>query len=352
MKKSSIPWSVKQFLGAIKKGNISFDYPIQRKGGQWDLLQKSELIHSITDDFPIPPFYSIQENGVYMVLDGKQRLTTIRDFVNNEFALHKDTPALDSTNYEEVIELSGKTYDELPEDVQFEILTRSLNLYKLDDATDEDIETMFYRLNNGTPLSKQQKAKAKIGIEWAEEIKFLTEHSLMEKAQFTEAQIRKADDETAIFQTMMLLDPNHELKSVSANHVFDYVSEFKDSKDEKMAIAKRVEEAMAYLDEAIDTKEKLLLKKVNFPSLLITALEAKESGVHPLEFADWMEEFKKALKEKSDIPTDYKEFGGQGSIKRDKALGRVSSMKAHMSQFINSGTKEEESQEKEIEQEA
>jgi hypothetical protein len=96
---------------------------------------------------------------------------------------------------------------------------------------------------------------------------------------------------------MMLLDPNHELKSVSANHVFDYVSEFKDAKDEKMAVAKKVEEAMAYLDEAIDIKDKLLLKKVNFPSLLITALKAKDADVHPLEFADWMEEFKKALPE-------------------------------------------------------
>lgn len=335
MKKSSIPWSVKQFLGSIKKEKISFDYPIQRKGGQWDLLQKSELIHSIADDFPIPPFYSVPQEGVYMIMDGKQRLTTIRDFVNNEYALHKDTPALDSTNYDEVIELAGKTYDELPEDVQFEILTRSLNLYKIEDASDEDIETMFYRLNNGTPLSKQQKAKAKIGIEWAEEIKFLTEHSVMQKAQFTEAQLRKADDETAIFQTMMLLDPNHELKSISSNHVFDYVSEFKDTKEEKMVIAKKVEEAMNYLDEAIDIKEKLLLKKVNFPSLLITALKAKDEGVHPLEFADWMEEFKKALKEKSDIPTDYKEFGGQGSIKRDKALGRVESMSKHMKQFVN-----------------
>lgn len=341
VKKASISWPVKQFKRMYENGKLSFDYPIQRQGGQWDHLQKSLLIHSLADDFPVPPFYSTVEKivlnekevDVYFILDGKQRLTNVFDYINLQYPLHIETP--DAEIEDETFQLSGKYYNELDEVVQDQIISYSLLNYKMDDVTDEEIEDLFYRLNNGTPLTKQQKAKAKMGTEWAKEIQGLVEHPLMNKAAFTALQLQKADHETTILQTMMLLDENHELKSISSNDVFEYTKTFKEDAENKKALVTELELVMDYLNDGIEVREGTLLKKIHFPMLLITAQKALQTSVNVYQFYEWMEDFKMALKGKSELETPYKEFGGQGSVKKDKTLGRVREMKTHFDKYFS-----------------
>lgn len=56
----------------------------------WSPKQKSELIESIIMGIPLPAFY-VKESpeGVYVVVDGKQRLGTLFDFIDNKFKLEK-----------------------------------------------------------------------------------------------------------------------------------------------------------------------------------------------------------------------------------------------------------------------
>jgi hypothetical protein len=55
----------------------------------WDDLRKSRLIESILLRIPLPIFYFAQdEDGKMSVVDGLQRLSTIRKFMNNEFKLN------------------------------------------------------------------------------------------------------------------------------------------------------------------------------------------------------------------------------------------------------------------------
>ncbi|KEK23863.1 DUF262 domain-containing protein [Bacillus gaemokensis] len=362
MKKSSVNWMVKQFMGMVNKGTISFDYPIQRAGGQWDLMQKSLLIHSLAGDYPVPALYSLiekqmmevkgkeKEVSVYLILDGKQRLTNISGFLNDEYALHEETPSVEIDDEEYV--LAGKHFSELDEEVQDKINSFSLQIYKFDEVTDEEIEDMFYRLNNGTPLSKQQKAKAKMGNAWAGKIKELVNHNMMtEKASFTELQLRKADNETALLQTMMLIDDNYEWKSISSNDVFDYAQSFKND-DSKDAIIEKIVATMDYLDKAFDGKESVLLKKVHFPMTMLTAMKAMEMDIHHLRFSDWKEEFKKALKHKSEIRTNYKNYGGAGSVKKEKTNGRINAMQEHLNAYFEKfqPTKAEQLKEEQAEQ--
>lgn len=341
MKKSNINWTVKNIAKNIDKGIINFNYPIQREGGQWDNLQQSLLIHSIASDYPIPAIYAIAEKGelngketlLYQILDGKQRLTNIAGFVNGDYALHEDTPktTIDGEEYE----LSEMIFDELNEEVQDQILSFAIQTYKLDEFTDEEVEDLFFRLNNGTPLSKQQKAKAKMGKEWAEKVREMISHPLMkDKASFTKLQIRKADNETALMQAMMLLDDNYEVKSISSNDVFKYTQTFREDEENKLKLVDTVIKAMNFLNEAYEVKESVLLKKVHFPMTIINALKSIDKGITPQQFAYWTDEFKDALKEKSEIKTDYKEYGGAGSVKKEKTLGRIKSMESHINEFF------------------
>ncbi|WBX78134.1 DUF262 domain-containing protein [Tenacibaculum ovolyticum] len=54
----------------------------------WNSFQKSRLIESILLRIPLPMFYFSEDNeGRITIVDGLQRLTTIKEFMNNEFPL-------------------------------------------------------------------------------------------------------------------------------------------------------------------------------------------------------------------------------------------------------------------------
>jgi len=56
----------------------------------WDHIQKSRLIESILLRIPLPMFYFAEdEDGKLTVVDGLQRITTIKDFMDNKFPLTK-----------------------------------------------------------------------------------------------------------------------------------------------------------------------------------------------------------------------------------------------------------------------
>lgn len=335
MKKSSISWSAKQINKMYLNGKISFDYPIQRPSGQWNSEQKSLLIHSLAADYPIPPIYTIRKDGVYYILDGKQRDTNITSYFADEYALDNDTPVAKDDDTGEKYEMAGKKYSELSENARDAVNDAMILNYIITNATDDEIEELFYRLNNGVALTKQQKAKARMGADWADLIKTLTDHPFIkEHCTFTAAQIRRAYDEVALLQTIMLLDPSHELKSVSTTDVAEYTMKLKGDENRK-ELVEQVLKIMDYLNQSIDFTAKLLTKKVNFPMFLITAQEAQKEGVKPETFREWAISFERALNGKSPIETDYKKYGGQGSIRKDKVLGRIQSMRDHFDRFMS-----------------
>ena len=71
------------------KEQIDLNPDFQRRG-RWDVDKQSRFIESIIMNVPIPPiFLGEDQYGKYVVLDGKQRLTAIKDFLSNIFKLSK-----------------------------------------------------------------------------------------------------------------------------------------------------------------------------------------------------------------------------------------------------------------------
>ena len=83
------PFSLHQIFDMINRGDINLTPDFQRNL-VWDNQRKSRLIESILMRIPLPMFYFAQdEEGRISVVDGLQRLSTIRDFMNNELQLRK-----------------------------------------------------------------------------------------------------------------------------------------------------------------------------------------------------------------------------------------------------------------------
>lgn len=72
----------------IEKKEIDLNPEFQRHF-VWDTTRRSRLIESIILGIPIPLFYFSEgvDDGIYYVIDGLQRLTTIHEFLENKFAL-------------------------------------------------------------------------------------------------------------------------------------------------------------------------------------------------------------------------------------------------------------------------
>lgn len=95
-------FSISQIHEMINEGEIDLSPDFQR-GFVWtDITRKSRLIESLLLRIPIPVFYFSQdEDGLFQVVDGVQRLTVINSFMNNKFKLK---------NLEYLKECNGKWY--------------------------------------------------------------------------------------------------------------------------------------------------------------------------------------------------------------------------------------------------
>ncbi len=83
----------------VKNGKYNFKHPLQRPSGQWNALQKTELIDSVLREYLIDPVTIVvsmvdETTGDVIklnnaVIDGVQRITNFADFVNGEYRLSK-----------------------------------------------------------------------------------------------------------------------------------------------------------------------------------------------------------------------------------------------------------------------
>ncbi len=120
----------------------------------WNPTQKSELIESILMGIPIPLFYFFETNdGKKEVVDGRQRLSCIFDFLNNKIPL-KGLKILPQLNSKKFNDLDGLQQSRL-EDYQ-------IYAYIIQPPTPERVKfDIFDRVNRGgTRLTNQEMRNA------------------------------------------------------------------------------------------------------------------------------------------------------------------------------------------------
>ncbi|TAL33585.1 MAG: DUF262 domain-containing protein [Phenylobacterium sp.] len=160
-------WTVETILQQITKGNIELNPGFQRREA-WRLPRKSKYIESLVMGIPVPQIVLAErrdKKGAFVVIDGKQRLLSLR-----QFAAREDDKLYDSFKLEGLTErgdLNGRGYNDFEQDL---ILADDRDA--LDNATirtavirnwkDENfLYTVFLRLNTGSvPLSPQELRQA------------------------------------------------------------------------------------------------------------------------------------------------------------------------------------------------
>ena len=148
---------------------------------------KSELIDSILGDYPINPVYTIKEDNVLSVIDGVQRISTVRDYLSDSFALSKNLASVviktstDVGIVETEVSIAGKKFSKLDENIRDILLACELQIYELTNCTEKDVREMFRRQNAGKSLNSTQLRFAIETDEMSNMIYSLTSHPLFDK---------------------------------------------------------------------------------------------------------------------------------------------------------------------------
>jgi hypothetical protein len=148
------------------RDEIKIDPEYQRMGEIWNLDKRQLLIDSILNGFDIPKIYLHELVGhvnetshKYAIIDGRQRLESIWQFIDGAF------PLGDGFEYllDDKVKAAGLTYRELGEKyprlkTRFDSTSLSVVIVQTDDL--DLIEEMFSRLNEAVPLNAAEKRNA------------------------------------------------------------------------------------------------------------------------------------------------------------------------------------------------
>lgn len=164
--------------------------PFQRNP-VWTEKQKSYLIDTILNGFPIPELY-MQEytdahgNDVYVVVDGQQRVRACLEFIRGEFTIFaKDSP-----------KWADMTFDDLSEQERKKIYNYNFIVRILPEIPDSELRAIFSRLNRHVvALNRQELRHATYWGEFIESVEKISDNEgWAEIGLFTPNDVRRMND--------------------------------------------------------------------------------------------------------------------------------------------------------------
>lgn len=191
--------SIASIIKKIDKHTIRFDHPLQRESDQWSPSMKGNLVSDILQGNKLHPLIFAEQiiNGVPIIwdLDGKQRCTNAYSYSKNGYKVSKNirrwmikyqttekdengNDILDengfpiATNAE--FDIRGKKFSDLPEELRDRFLDYSFNYDQYLNCSEEDIGYHIERYNDGKPMTSPQRGITKLGTEYAEFVKSIS----------------------------------------------------------------------------------------------------------------------------------------------------------------------------------
>lgn len=151
-------WTIETINLQIQKGNIDLQPGFQRRVA-WDDERKSRLIESIIVGLPVPNIVLAENKdsrGKFIVIDGKQRLVAVSEYLQGGYKLK----GLDMRD-----DLNAKIFNDLPQEDREYLENATIRASVIRNWKDENfLYVTFFRLNSGSlPLSPQELRKALIG---------------------------------------------------------------------------------------------------------------------------------------------------------------------------------------------
>ena len=327
----------------IKSGNLIINHPLQRYSKQWGAEQKGNLIRRVLHDgrfLPILICTQYDEHGceVRYLIDGVQRMTTFEDYMNDGFAISKNTidymvdydgilyetketasgkfalkrdrkknliPILDEDGKRQrrvqSIDIRGLKYSELPPELQEKIKRYKVSVELKLECTDEDIQVEILDYNSGTKMNDAQIGKNRLGAEFAKIVIDLSNHSFIKnKCGFTPDNRTKGVIDRAINEALMLVNFGTDNWTVSHKDLCRRLSNWLTT-EHTDALKDMFDELDEIIEENEEIKEYLTLKE--FFVVMANYKYFRDKGYGKECYADFLTEFVTTTSLIKNIPT-------------------------------------------------
>jgi hypothetical protein len=200
-----VTWLISDVINWFKSKELIINENFQRHS-VWSPQAKTLLIDSILNELPLPKIFirtkidPKRQKTIKEIVDGQQRIRSIVEFANDEFALNSK-----SENF------IGKKYSDLSDEAQQAFLGYILTAEQLLNASDDDVIDIFARLNSYTvALNANEKRHAAFQTE----LKFFVRRMSIKYRWFLEKysiftikqRFRMADDEFFAELTRLIMN--------------------------------------------------------------------------------------------------------------------------------------------------
>jgi hypothetical protein len=257
-----------------EKDEIIINPEYQRNGEIWNLEKRQLLMDSIINRYDIPKIYfeklpKEEQNSSekkYAIIDGRQRLEAIWDFIDGKYALADDFEYLK----DEKIKAGGMTYSDLAKKypklkIKLDAIPLPIVTIETDDR--ELIEDMFSRLNEAVPLNAAEKRNALGGVV----AKIVTKTSLhkffKDKVNFSNKRYQHKEAAAKIlFLVHSLTTGKKKVVDTKKIYLDDFVKSNKaKAESDFSAITKNVTSVLDEMHKLFINKDPLLKAQGTFP---------------------------------------------------------------------------------------
>lgn len=261
-------YSVAELLEMLERRELVINREYQRGSGLWPSGARSYFVDTILEEFPFPKLYMYEfmdrEAGRLKkeLVDGQQRLMTIKDFVEGKFRLSGDTVH------------TGNRFRDLNEDQQETLMTYVVSVDVIRNATRGEILQMFRRMNAYTlPLNEAEKRHSSFygEFKWfinnlSDELnEFFTAYRV-----FTNRQIVRMADAELLTDCVLSMErgiistSSSDLRSVYRAHDDDY--------EQAIQVATEIKDAVRFITVELEVLRGTHMMKPYALHSLITAL--------------------------------------------------------------------------------
>lgn len=262
------------FKKANENGELEMKPPFQRNP-VWTHPQKSYLIDSILNGFPVPELYMqeyIDEAGKQrnVVIDGQQRIRACLEFVEGRFAIVGD----ESPTWGDM------SFDDLSPEEKRRIYGYKFIVRQLPEMSDEDIRGIFQRLNkNVVALNAQELRQATYWGPFIKTMQELANYGFWSTTGiFTPLNIRRMLDIEYVSELAVAVLHGHQNKKETLDGYYAAYEEEFEQRDDLVETFRRVIYEFEHL--LPDIKNTRWRKKSDFYSLFV--LLADHSYALPL----------------------------------------------------------------------
>lgn len=268
-------YSIIEILQMLERRELIVNTEYQRGSGIWPPGPSSYFIDTILENFPFPKIYMYEfinreDRAVRKeIVDGQQRISAIRRYYANEFALNSDS------------EHAGLRFEDLEEETQNAFLSYSVSVDVIRNAQRGEILQMFRRMNAYTlPLNEAEKRHSSFqgDFKWfvndlADELNaFFLEFSVL-----TSRQIVRMSDAAFIADCIVAIENG--IVSASPKDLRNLYRKYDDGFDEANRYHSMITETFQFIVENFDHLRGSFMMKPYALHSLVTALLHSKFGI-------------------------------------------------------------------------